>query len=188
MLTEIEHEKKMMITEEEYARLTRLLVGGDVKRYEQTNFYYDTADDGLRKRNVTLRIRLKNGKLMGTRKTHFAGNLYSVEEHFRVAELPVGFCVDHEYVRLKGSLRTERTEILLTEGVTLFLDRNSYLEVTDYELELEYTSGEAVAEGVMLLLRHLIGRKAATLSECKSERFFRRLTSGERREAYAIHS
>lgn len=175
-MTEIEHEKKMLLSESEYTLLQGLLNSGRAQEYDQSNFYYDTVTNTLNRQNTTLRIRLKNGNLTGTRKTHRAGETRSTEEHFGVTDVPSGFAVDGQYVVLKGSLHTHRTEVHLSKDLTLFLDRNEYLDTVDYELELEYAADESRAEGVMLLIGALLHRSDKMPSSPKSERFFLRLT------------
>ena len=175
-MTETEHEKKLLLSEREY-RLLCGLVPHSVS-YEQTNFYYDTANNDFNADRTTLRVRLKNGEFMGTKKVHIDGVGESTEESFRVSELPYGFSADGKYVTLKGSLRTQRTELAISRDMTLFLDKNEYLGVTDYELELEYRGNEearAAARGAFALLLGFLDRGFAEPPRSKSERFFARL-------------
>ena len=188
MLIEQEFEKKMMLTEKAYLHLKRLFAEKSTRSYEQVNFYYDTSDNSLRSQNVTLRIRQKDQTLTGTKKTHHAGTPHSTEEHFPVSFLPKCFCMDGKQVLLKGALRTKRMEIPLTRDATLFLDENSYLGITDYELEIEYTAQEAGAKLLWQLLQHTVGERTDGEAVSKSERFFRQLTQKERRPDHASYS
>ena len=174
-MTEAEHEKKLLISEREYKLLQSIF--SHSKSYDQTNFYYDTKNNTFNAARTTIRIRLKNGEFTGTKKAHIVGE-ESTEESFRISELPYGFGADGKYVTLKGSLITKRTEIPISRYMTLFLDKNEYLGMTDYELELEYRDGagsDAEARGVFLLLLALLGRCFAQTPSSKSERFFERL-------------
>ncbi len=81
-MTEKEHELKMMLTKDEHHFLLRFFDKLMVESGLQTNYYYDTRDGAMRKRNVTIRVRQKNNKLIGTVKRHLGGGNCSMEEHF----------------------------------------------------------------------------------------------------------
>lgn len=66
ILTEKEHELKMMLTKDEHHFLLRFFDKHMVESGLQTNYYYDTRDEMIRKRNVTVSVRLKNDKLIST--------------------------------------------------------------------------------------------------------------------------
>ena len=147
----------------------------------QTNYYYDTSDESMRKRNITVRVREKNRKLIGTVKSHLADNC-SIEEHFRVDALPRVIMWYDMPLWLKGSLTTERKAFKVCDGITIMLDLNQYLDVIDYELEIEFSESlRNQAEGILMIIKYLL--KCGDNKECasKSERFFNRLskTGGE---------
>ena len=170
-----EREKKRMLDKQEYDDL-RAGIGGDRASELQINYYYDTETEYFKNHNITCRIRQKNQRLVGTVKRHGADGQeeHSVEQSFFVKKLPQSLEVDGQRAYLKGCLITERIEVVLSANAVLFLDKNSYLGETDYELEIEYEKGhEGTAEGVMLLLDKLMLPKP-TLSRVmsKSDRFF----------------
>ena len=61
-MTEKEYELKMLLTNREYRFLLDMFNLLTVETDLQTNYYYDTRDETMRKKNVTVRVREKNGK------------------------------------------------------------------------------------------------------------------------------
>ena len=176
-MTEKEHELKMMLTKDEYQFLLYFFDKLMVESGLQTNFYYDTRDEVMRKGNATVRVRQKNNKLIGTVKRHMDTNNCSVEEHFRVDTLPRVIMLDGMPLWLKGSLQTERKTFKVCDGIVLMLDLNQYLGTVDYELEIEYSGPlRNQAEGILMLADSLLGQQMKQKSVSKSERFFQRLS------------
>ncbi len=136
-----EFEQKIMLTETEYNHLM-MLFGRSDKTVPQTNYYFDTDDLSMNRQNVTCRIRMKNGKYKATMKVHIPESDCSME-----IDLPThGSTNDNVFtamgLKLQGELTTERTLLLKNNEFEIVLDKNIYLDVVDYELEIEY-----VAEG-----------------------------------------
>ena len=176
-MTEKEHELKIMLTQDEHHLLLRLLDNLMVESGPQTNYYYDTRDEVMRKRNITVRVRQKNNKLIGTVKRHLDRDNCSTEEHFQVDTLPRVIMWDGMPLWLKGSLQTERKIFKVCDGIILMLDLNQYLGAFDYELEIEYSEAlRKQAEGILMLIQNLLETKSEQNSASKSERFFRRLS------------
>ena len=177
-MTEKEHELKMMLTKDEHHLLLHLLDKLIVESGLQTNYYYDTRDEVMRKRNVTVRVRQKNNKLIGTVKRHLDTDNCSIEEHFQVDTLPRVIMWDSMPLWLKGSLQTERKIFQVCDGIILMLDMNQYLGTVDYELEIEYSeSFRKQAEGILMLISGMVGKSIHLDTVSKSERFFQRLNS-----------
>lgn len=177
-MTEKEHELKMMLTKDEYQFLLHFFDKLMVESGLQTNFYYDTRDEVMRKGNATVRVRQKNDKLIGTVKKHLDTNNCSVEEHFRVDILPRVIMLDGMPLWLKGSLQTERKTFKVCDGIVLMLDLNQYLGTVDYELEIEYSAPlRNQAEGILMLVGSMVGKHVPNKVVSKSERFFRKLNS-----------
>ena len=173
-MKQTEHEWKCALTRADYAALTELLARAPMTEVTQTNHYYDTPDGSLRRENITVRIRAKNGALTGTVKRHGRDGC-STEESFGVDLLPERLEVDGLLLGRQGSLTTRRRSCRLVGGMLLMLDENTYLGKTDYELELEYPAGgRERAEGILLFLQSLILHPFPE-SLTKSERFFRQL-------------
>ena len=172
-MTEKEHEFKMMLTKDEYHFLLRFFNKMMVQSGLQTNYYYDTRNEDMRKKNVTVRVREKNNRLIGTIKRHLDTQGYSIEERFCVDTIPRVIMLDDTPLWLQGSLRTERKIFKVCDGITMMLDLNRYFDVVDYELEIEYSEVfRKQAEGIMILIRGILERKSKQQSLSKSERFF----------------
>ena len=177
-MTEKEHELKMMLTKDEHHFLLHFFDKLMVESGLQTNYYYDTRDEVMRKRNVTVRVRQKNNKLIGTVKRHLDTDNCSIEEHFRVDTLPRVIMWDGMPLWLKGSLQTERKIFQVCDGIILMLDLNQYLGTVDYELEIEYSEAfRKQAEGILMLIGSMVGKSISLDTMSKSERFFQRLNS-----------
>jgi uncharacterized protein YjbK len=177
-MTEKEHELKIMLTQDEHHFLLRLLDKLMVESGLQTNYYYDTRDEVMRKRNMTVRVRQKNNKLIGTVKRHLDRDNCSTEEHFQVDTLPRVIMWDGMPLWLKGSLQTERKVFKVCDGIILMLDLNQYLGAFDYELEIEYSESlRKQAEGILMLIGSMVGKLVSNEVISKSERFFIGLNS-----------
>ena len=84
--------------------------------------------------------------------------------------------LDHYPVWIRGALHTRRTVFRVCEGITMMLDKNTYLDVIDYELEVEFSLPyRKQAEGVVQLVLSLLHRARVIQPVSKSERFFRRM-------------
>ena len=177
-MTEKEHELKMMLAKDEHRFLLHIFDKLMVESGLQTNYYYDTRDEVMRKRNTTVRVRQKNNKLIGTVKRHLDTDNCSMEEHFQVDTLPRVIMWEGIPLWLKGSLQTERKAFKICDGIILMLDLNQYLGTVDYELEIEYSESlRDQAEGILMLIGSMIGKSIHLDTVSKSERFFQRLNS-----------
>ncbi len=175
-MIKLENEIKMMLNKEQYNYLLKLLSAIPSKEINQINYYYDTADESLRKKNITMRIRQKDGKLKGTIKKHHFGKVSSTEEDFRVDLIPNIMMFDSEVLYLKGNLSTHRSEFLLSDSISIMIDKNEYLGLSDYELELEYGKDSSdYVEHILLILKKLLRKDHFRGGASKSERFFRQL-------------
>lgn len=177
-MTEKEHEFKMILTKDEHRFLLRFFDKLMVESGLQTNYYYDTRDEVMRKRNVTVRVRQKNNKLIGTVKRHLDTDNCSIEEHFQVDTLPRVIMWGGMPLWLKGSLKTERKVFKVCDGITMMLDLNQYLDAVDYELEIEYSEPlRKQAEGILMLIGSMVGKSYHFDTMSKSERFFQRVNA-----------
>lgn len=183
-----EYEKKIMLSAAEY-NLIRKLGFGFSGVETQTNYYYDTDDHTYNEKNITLRIREKNGEYEATVKKHYDNpKNYSTEETVSCrdendAELFKGYGV-----KLQGKMITERSISEPKHGVKIMLDRNHYLGGQDFEMEIEYDEGMDgevyfYIESIAVCLTHygLIGCVTDFNSRgmhpmSKSQRFFWRLS------------
>ena len=167
-----EYEIKFMLSKEQYEKLSGIFPDSERRTFTQTNYYYDTLCLDMRKNNTTVRVREKNGKFKVTIKEH--NGEYNSEKSTYVDCLPRTLQSGNKELQLWGELCTQRTEIVICEGIMLMLDYNKYLDTEDYEMELEYVPEfKEKANGIILELQSILGyNKVPTLSKSKSERFF----------------
>ena len=154
--------------------------------YLQTNYYYDTADFKLNKSGITCRVRERDGIRKATMKDHQQKwKECSVENLIPCKGKPELF-FEHMGLECQGSLKTERTVYPVCPGVEVVMDKNTYLDFVDYELEIEYDFRfDATAYMEMKAIEAFIlsneGKMAASefhkrigKGGRKSERFFKR--------------
>ncbi|WP_249870111.1 CYTH domain-containing protein [Oceanobacillus saliphilus] len=185
MTQEIEIEYKNLLTKEEYERLLHSLPFPEEGK-KQINHYFETEDFALKRFGCALRIREKDGKFQLTLKephpeglleTHdwltdqeakswLEGNIIP-KEHTEKQLLKKNMQL--EKLQYCGNLTTLRREIAYHD-VLLVLDYSTYLEMEDYEFELEATSKESgIRIFQQVLEQHAIEKKN---TPNKIERFF----------------
>lgn len=158
MATNIEIEAKVLITKDEYDKLMSLYEDKTTDEFDQTNYYIESKDFGLRKLGVSLRIRKKGRNYHLTIKAPLSEGLLEkkasiTQEQYESFKTKGIFpdCLIKEYVLMLGfepkdlkivaSLKTHRVEIPLEEGKhILSIDKNDYNKITDYELEMNSNS------------------------------------------------
>lgn len=152
MKTNIEIEYKSLLDKDTYENLVNTL---NLKNsiYEQINYYFDDDKKSLEKDKIVLRIRKKDISLKLTKKSTYGDNILEESIYLNSDEassmIKNGFDASiikiNTYVKNIGILKTYRTKCPYKNG-TLFLDKNEYNNITDYELEYEASnedSGEA---------------------------------------------
>lgn len=171
-----EYELKFLLSKQEYECLWDYLQpnGMDTR---QVNYYYDTDDFYLYRKDVTCRIRHANNAFWATIKRHGIPCGGSDERLVRVDGVPELFPLADFPIKYRGSLETKRTTLPYGAGVWIMLDRNSYLEQTDYELEIEYEQNrkESVWEAAAMLAAQLVKQGVCA----STEEFFQRVGKGE---------
>lgn len=179
----LETELKCMLTREQYERLEQRFSWDWVK--EQINTYYTDSSNTLKKNGITLRVRTKDGASVIQVKVHKNENspLQICEEaEFPTDKIPDSFSAE-ECKKMTGldisahslgSLTTLRHSLFYCDGVEICLDKNDYLDKTDYEIEVEYT--KAIPEELTDILRgEGVEFKAAAVGKCT--RFMQRLAA-----------
>lgn len=181
-----EYEMKVLLSKSEYAILARAVCEGK-SVVMQTNYYFDTDDFWMNKKNITCRIRKKDGTFKTTIKRH---NIHHPDSSIEVdlAEKNVFdktvFCALG--LKCQGKMVTNRTIAYKDPFCEMVFDRNSYLGHTDFELEVEYCAGAekkamVLVEGVGHIL--VSANAVANIEEFfsrigkdkpKSQRFFER--------------
>ena len=180
----LEFEKKIMLTEQEYNLLTTYKVKNTQSRI-QTNYYFDTDDFDMNKKDITCRVRSENGKFKSIIKSHVGVNSdCSIESDVAFKDEFDPSAFSNMGLHMQGALITERMVLYKNECCEMVLDRNIYLGMSDFELEVEYTENSedmalqlinVVAKG--LVDADLISSKEELLmrigkSKSKSQRFF----------------
>ena len=143
MIKTDEFEHKFLLSKHEFLELIKETESRcfDVNptKNMQINYYYDNDNFDLYSQNITLRIRQKGSVLVGQLKTHSSSLFYaSSEEEFHVTTLPCILKYKAFETSLKGVLATERTSFGVANGVKIDFDKNYYLGVVDYEIEIEF--------------------------------------------------
>ena len=175
-MKQCEYEVKMLLSRKQYEQTIQLLDKITYRETFQTNYYYDTNDQMLRKQNTTMRIRRKENRLKGTLKQHIEKDCCSIESNFQVSSVPETMLYNDEILRMMGKLYTVRREFLLSDSVRIFLDKNEYLNCVDYELEIECPKEILdYAKGMVFIIREILRISTDIEKISKSERFFRRL-------------
>ena len=152
----LEIEMKTLLSEEEYDRL--LAQFSEVAPITQRNYYLDTPDFYLRQHKIAMRIRtfdtsaeltIKIPQEVGNMEYNQALTLEEANACLEECELPQGLIFDElsnrgvslsDWVVL-GCLTTVRFEKETAIGL-MALDKSSYFDIVDYELELEVENGD----------------------------------------------
>lgn len=159
MSQELEIEFKNLLTEQEYTSLLNFFEVKETDFFSQTNHYYDTKDYLLRQLRSGLRIRVLPLNAELTLKTPMG--LHLLETTDKLTQEEADLFVKQQTIKANGavgkkltemnvpieelycfgSLKTIRFEKVVPEGL-IVLDKSSYAEKVDYELEFEAQSHE----------------------------------------------
>jgi uncharacterized protein YjbK len=157
----IEIEFKNLLTDAEYEQIKKYFQLDSSLFFVQENHYFDTADFSLKENGAALRIRKKGKSFELTLKQPLPSGLLETNQILTNDEaihaltfnqIPTGqitqliseMNIDPNSVIFFGTLTTERAEWEYQNGL-LVLDKSSYLETVDYELEYEvqeFTAGK----------------------------------------------
>ena len=142
MKTSIEFERKSILSFEQYIQYYKLLSQQSKPSVTlQFNYYYDDTRFSLFEHNETLRVRQIGEKLTleyKHNKEHIGNVRKSEENATSIPILPQKITIDSIEATMVGCLLTERNDFLF-KNVKISLDKNIYLGIVDYELELEIT-------------------------------------------------
>jgi uncharacterized protein YjbK len=176
-----EYEYKFFIDLKEFKEYKKLIENeySTVNKIEkmQINYYYDTNNHDLNKKNITLRVRQTEQNLLLQLKIHKFkkdGYVFSNEQEYKLNELKNILYLqdDKTPYLLQGSLITLRTSYMISDGLKIEFDKNYFLGKVDYEIEIEF-------EKDLTLVNNFISKlKLNSLSnEGKATRFFTQLLS-----------
>lgn len=178
----LETEYKCIIDEETYNKIENAYAWNWVK--EQTNNYYFDEALELSKRRIMVRVREKDGAYKVQVKLHKNSDspLHICEEtEFDIDSAPQVIDavqakrftgIDTGRLLKSGILRTLRHSLMWNDTTEICLDKNTYLDRTDYEIEVEYTDG--MPDGLVEELKAL-GVEFTESAVGKYTRFMRRL-------------
>lgn len=173
----IEREIKVMLTEKEYIKLVTEMCKYD-KPLVQINYYFDTDDLTLNKKGITCRVRYKDGSYIATVKKHSTNNPnLSTEQNLGESREYNPDVFNAFGLLCHGGLITERHTLYKNDSCEMVLDRNTYLEKTDFELEIEYIDGfKDKAEKCLCDIAELLG---CNKDRAKYDEFFARVPKGK---------
>ncbi|EGA0597106.1 CYTH domain-containing protein [Listeria monocytogenes] len=168
MVKELEIEFRNLLTKEEYDTLIESFRVKEDDFFEQTNYYLDTANFGLKELHSALRIRQLETQYQLTLKTPEARGLMETTQILGEdqasaiisgANIPVGpvrdtlkeLGINHEDLQVFGSLKTIRAEKDYKKGLLIF-DKNFYGSISDFDLEYEvadYDKGKEIFDKLL---------------------------------------
>lgn len=146
MIENLEKEYKLLITAQQFKRLTEIL--GHPQPIKQVNHYFDTADRQIQKRLGAMRIRSRNGRFLFTLKLRQSDD--AVMEYELELESDSITQLTHPQIQallnehgIHGELQpiavlTTWRAMVQTADAEICLDRNVYGNTVDYEIEYEY--------------------------------------------------
>lgn len=133
-------EKSLLLTQEEYEALYREWFETSTG-YQQKDYYYDTDELSMNAQSVICRIRERNRVHIATR-LKAAGEGPPESRAIITKGISDWFPLSQQPLSLKGCLTTQRRAWYAPESTTVFLDKNHYMDVTDYEVTIAYPQGQ----------------------------------------------
>ena len=161
----IENEKRLMLTLEQYALLMKDFVQLETSSiFNQVNYYFDDEDLSLRDHHIVLRIRsINDNKYELTAKIKGENGDTELNYPFSKEEVDAFILnptfsdsllnetiekVTTKPVKLITSLETRRLECQKEDHLVV-IDKNHYSDVTDYNLEIEASSIEDATKYIL---------------------------------------
>jgi uncharacterized protein YjbK len=142
-MTTIEHERKQLLSHSDYQQLC-ILLNGICKGTEQVqiNYYYDDVNFTLCRQSNTLRVRQIESSLKLEKKFFkcFSKGVRITDEiSCNIDCLPIAVEYNDMLFNFVGEMTTVRI-VYCVDQYTIALDRNYYLGIIDYEIEVESDS------------------------------------------------
>lgn len=158
-----------------------------LKSFIQVNYFYDSNNYELDKHDITFRIRQKENNLQMQLKCPVKRDgILTVKQELSedIKDLPTKICTEASKwsellpykgdIFLLGVLITERTKCNLNEAIEIDLDRNYYLGLVDYELEVEF--GDGFKDEALSFVKDVVkDKEIKNVVGGKRDRFFYRL-------------
>ena len=172
MSENLEIEFKSLLTEKEFSHLLNYFEITEEDCFTQTNYYFDSKDLQLKKKQMGLRIRILPSSAELTLKIPATEGLLEINESLPLNlaidliesnQLPddgvvynklisLGFTVSD--LAIIGSLKTKRAEKKIPEGL-LALDESWFGNQHDFEIELEVSNAVEGKQAFISLLKKL---------------------------------
>lgn len=189
MQRKIEKEYKYLLSVEQFQKaLTRCNMEYSFLGCKlQANYYYDTDTNALNKNEITVRIRqhhndmrLQIKKHNGINGAQVISNEYSSA---KIGELPYLIKISgvQSTIKLKGVLFTERTIYRFGSCSTICFDKNMYLGICDYEIEIEVGENDEGSAQLVIEFLDLVHKPVRN----KSSRFLEQMEQLKLRCAYS---
>lgn len=190
MSQEIEIEFKTLLTKAEFETLLHALPFPE-EAITQTNYYFETDDLAFKKQHSALRIRKKADKYTLTLKEPHAEGILETHDHLsaneferwinnepvpkdNVAKQLAALGLKESDLRYYGALQTARRTFTRNQ-IIYVLDKSTYNNITDYELEIEAPSKTIGQQALQDILTQYPVSKQQSIT--KIERFFSTLSS-----------
>lgn len=178
----IEKELKVILDKEKYEILKNQFVWNEVRT--QTNFYYSDNRCYIKREGITIRVREYNSKVALQIKIPVSehGAIHTKNEYEIILET-IPQDIDGVFlselcslplpdVSMVGFLITERYISNWNSTTEVSLDKNSYLNDEDYEIEIEYSDK---LEPALLDILNKNNIEIKSKVEGKCSRFFKKL-------------
>lgn len=206
MSNTIEKEIKKLVSEKNFKKIESFFEGNteyEKKSYFNKNFYFDTADNYFFNHNISIKVRNESKKFILFIKNELINSINTrecSEISFFISESDLNNFVlynqmpDDLYdylkknmmpvtLQYKGYLLTQRTTFESKNySLIICLDKNSYLEYNDYEVEIEYDSLSDLYN-VPKILKEISGE-----SESKYQRFTKKSFGGKQNNSIRIQT
>lgn len=145
----------------------------------QINYYYDTYDNVLNDKNITVRLRQERNNIKWQIKKHGKrsekNGVLSVSDEYTgtTNDIPKTISVSgiNEDLHLKGNLITERKVYGFGHDSKICFDISMYLGRVDYEVEIEYSYCDK--DIAHIIVNEIEAKNYSAIP--KSKRFFKRL-------------
>lgn len=178
----IEKELKVLLTKGQYDLLIQQFDWDEIRT--QTNFYYTNCENHIKNEDITIRVRECNNKVALQVKVPLneQGALHiSKEFETYIKDVPKDIdgtflsklcSIPMSNVSMAGFLITERYICNWKDDIEICLDKNKYLNVEDYEIEIEYKEN---IDSVILDILNMNNINTQNKVEGKCKRFFDQL-------------
>lgn len=172
----IEKEIKVLLSEKQYNKLKDCFEWED--GFTQINYYYESND------GITIRIREQDNLKLQVKIPRQIKSSLHIKDEYEMQIDKIYEIISSELLKkitnyefgydrkIIGKLKTERKICRKYRNVEICLDKNDYLDMVDYEIEVEYTNDYPVE--VIEKIKKL-GINCEEYSRGKNKRFLQRL-------------